>query len=310
MPKFSKISTKAPAKYEKEETKLKTAKILEKIGKLQNVFFAQGKYSLLIVLQGLDASGKDGVVKNVFSGLNPLGVDVRAYKAPTEEEKQFDFLWRIHKNIPAKGTIMLFNRSHYEDVLVPAVEKWIDKDRIKSRFEHINNFEKLLKEENNTIILKFYLHISKEKQHEKLLERKNNPEKYWKHSDGDWETSKKWDDYMHAYQNIFEACDKPEWEIVPSDENWYKEYRIAKRVLEALEKLELEYPKLDTAVPLKMAEKVKYDISKKIKATEKAAEKSSEKTPKKAPEKASERVSIKVSTKPFNEKPKKKVVKK
>lgn len=298
MEKLSKISTKASAKDNKEETKLKTAKILEKLGELQNVLYAQGKYSLLIVLQGLDASGKDGVVKNVFSGLNPLGVDVRAYKAPTEEEKQFDFLWRIHKNVPAKGTIMLFNRSHYEDVLVPTVEKWIDKDRTKSRYEHINNFEKLLKEENNTIILKFYLHISKERQHEKLLERKNNPEKFWKHSDGDWETAKKWDDYMHAYQKIFEACDKPEWEIIPSDENWYKEYRIAKRVLETLEKLRLEYPKLDTAVPLKMVEKVKYDISKKVKALEKAAEKEGEKVP--------EKISVSVSTKPFNEKSKKK----
>ena len=311
MPKFSKISTKAPEKLDKEETKLKTAKILEKIGELQNVFFAQGKYSLLIVLQGLDASGKDGVVKNVFSGLNPLGVDVRAYKAPTEEERQYDFLWRIHKNVPSQGMIMLFNRSHYEDVLVPAVEKWIDKDHVKRRFEHINNFERLLQEENNTIILKFYLHISKEKQHEKLLERKNNPEKFWKHSDGDWETSKKWDDYMQAYEDVFSACNKPEWEIIPADQNWYKEYRIAKRVLETLEKLHLEYPKLTTALPLKMAEKVKYEISQKVKATEKVAEKSSKKPTEKPKQKAPERVSIRVSTEPFNEvKPRKKPTKK
>ncbi len=306
MTKLSKISTKAPEKLDKEDTKRQTAKILKKMEKLQNELYAQGKFSLLIVLQGLDASGKDGVVKNVFSGLNPLGVDVKAYKAPTEEEKQFDFLWRVHKNVPAKGTIMLFNRSHYEDVLVPVVEKWINKDRTKNRFEYINNFEKLLQEENNTIILKFYLHISKEKQHEKLVERRNNPEKYWKHSDGDWETSKKWDDYMDAYQDVFDACDKPEWEIIPSDQNWYKEYLIAKRVLEILEKLKLQYPKLDTALPIKMAEKVKYDIALKAKEAEKAVEKAVEKATEKAPEK----VSIKVSTKPFNEKPKRKVVKK
>jgi PPK2 family polyphosphate:nucleotide phosphotransferase len=307
MQKFSKISTKAPEKLDKEETKLKTAKILEKLGELQNILFAQGKYSLMIVLQGLDASGKDGVVKNVFSGLNPLGVDVRAFKAPTEEEKSYDFLWRIHKCVPAKGTIMLLNRSHYEDVLVPTVEKWIDKDRTKSRFQHINNFESLLQEENNTIILKFYLHISKEKQHEKLLERKNNPEKFWKHSDGDWETSKKWDSYMNAYQDVFAECDKPEWEIIPADQNWYKEYRVAKRVLETLEKLDLKYPKLATAMPIKLSEKVKYEVIQKVKATEKATKKAATKDNTK--DSATEKVSVNVSTKPFN-KPVKKTPKK
>jgi PPK2 family polyphosphate:nucleotide phosphotransferase len=240
---FIKIPTTAPQDWDKEETKAKTALLIAKMANLQNVLSAQRKYSLLIVLQGLDASGKDGVIKNVFTGLNLLGASVKAFKAPTEEEKNYDFLWRIHKNAPAKGMIQIFNRSHYEDVLVPVVEKWIDKAQTEFRFKAINQFEELLGKENNTKILKFYLHISREKQKEKLVERKINPEKFWKHSDGDWETAKKWNDYMKAYENVFENCDNPKWYCIPSDQNWYKEYLVAKIVVETLEKMGLEYPK-------------------------------------------------------------------
>ena len=209
------------------------------------MLYAQSKYSLLIILQGLDASGKDGAISKVFKGINPLGCNVKAYKAPTEEERSYDFLWRVHKHVPPKGMVGIFNRSHYEDVLVPRVEKWINAKAVQKRFNYINSFEQLLID-HDTIVLKFYLHISPQVQLERLIERKVNPEKFWKHNDGDWETSKKWDEYMVAYEDIFENCKEPAWHIVPADKNWYKEYLIAKSIEKALSKLNLKYPKLET----------------------------------------------------------------
>jgi PPK2 family polyphosphate:nucleotide phosphotransferase len=242
--KFQSLSTRAPKDFEKEHIKDKTAHLLQELKELQKVLYAQSGYSVLIILQGLDASGKDGVVNKVFSGLNPLGVNVAAFKVPTAEELSHDFLWRIHKQVPAKGQITIFNRSHYEDVLVPVVEKQVGNKTIESRYDHINNFEKLLIE-SNTLVLKFYLHISREEQLQRLTERKTNPEKFWKHSDGDWITSQKWDKYMKAYQDIFKKCNTPHWTIVPSDQNWYKEYIIAASLVDKLKKLDLKYPKLE-----------------------------------------------------------------
>lgn len=238
------IPTRAHKNFVKESTKAKTHVYKKKIAEYQKVFFAEGKYSLLIILQGLDASGKDGLIADVFSGLNPFGVNVAAFKAPTEEERKHDFLWRIHKETPAKGMIHIFNRSHYEDLLVPVVDKLIDKNQIAGRIQDINNFEKLL-EDNGTVILKFYLHISREEQHERLLERKTNPKKFWKHNDADWNTRNKWSSYQSAYENIFHNCNKPQWNIIPADQNWYKEYLVAKKVCETLESLKLEYPKFE-----------------------------------------------------------------
>ncbi len=238
------ISTRAPEKFDKRETKLATAALLEKMSKLQNVLYAQGKYSLLIVLQGLDASGKDGAIKNVFSGINPLGTELKAFKAPTEEEAKHDFLWRINAHTPEKGMIQLFNRSHYEDVLVPKVHKWVSNETIDERYSHINNFEKLLLS-NGTQILKFYLHISHEEQQIRLKERTENPEKFWKHSAKDEQESALWDKYQKAYENIFKKCNEvAKWTIVPADQNWYKDFIIATTVVECLEKLKLEYPPL------------------------------------------------------------------
>jgi PPK2 family polyphosphate:nucleotide phosphotransferase len=239
---LNQIDTRSPEKVDKSATKEKMVHLLEKMREQQKVLYAQAKFSLLVVLQGLDASGKDGVVNNVFSNLNLLGCDVSAFKAPTEMERSHDFLWRIHPHAPARGIIRIFNRSHYEDVLVPRVEKWIDKKTVKRRFAHINAFEQLL-QENDTLILKFYLHISKEKQLERLEERLSNPEKYWKHNDGDFATREKWDQYQEAYEDIFEHCspDIP-WHIIPSDHKWYKEYLIAKTVTDALDQLDLQYP--------------------------------------------------------------------
>jgi PPK2 family polyphosphate:nucleotide phosphotransferase len=241
MPNRLSISTRAPKTLDKEKTKAKTELFREEIAELQKVLYAQGKHSLLIILQGIDASGKDGLIANVFSGLNPLGCTVFAYKAPTKDELAHDFLWRIHKNTPPRGMIHIFNRSHYEDLLVPVVNGMLDAATIKHRISDINHFELMLKN-NNTHVLKFYLHISQEEQKVRLNERKTNPKKFWKHNDGDWATSRKWNNYMEAYLRIFRHCDFPEWHIIPADQNWYKDHLVAKKVLEALRGMKLAYP--------------------------------------------------------------------
>jgi len=195
-------------------------------------------------LQGMDASGKDGVVRRVFTSMNPQGVDVRSFKAPTAEELSHDFLWRIHAMAPGKGIIQVFNRSHYEDVLITRVHKWIDDKTAKKRMKAINDFEQLLQEHNSTTILKFYLHISPEEQDQRLKERINNPAKQWKYNEKDFEEAKLWNDYMAAYEDCFENCNDVPWTIVPADQNWYKEYIIAHTLLKALEKLDMKYPGL------------------------------------------------------------------
>ncbi len=238
------ISTKPPKDADKETTKAKTAELLEKLLELQKKLYAQAEYSLLVVLQGLDASGKDGAINHVFSGLNLLGIQVVAFKAPTEEEKAHDFLWRIHRWAPANGMINVFNRSHYEDVLVPRVEKWVKGEEITKRYQHINHFEQLLAD-HNTVLVKCYLHVSEAEQQERLQERTENREKFWKHSDKDQEVVAKREAYLEAYEDIFKHCSDPfPWHIIPADKNWYKTYSIAKAVVEALEKLPLAYPAL------------------------------------------------------------------
>jgi PPK2 family polyphosphate:nucleotide phosphotransferase len=217
---------------------------MEKLNELQNLLYAESKHSVLVVLQGMDASGKDGVIRKVFGALNPQGVRVQSFKAPTELELSHDFLWRIHSVVPPKGTIQIFNRSHYEDVLITRVHKWIDDKMAKKRMKAINDFEQLLQEHNSTTILKFYLHISPEEQEERLKERVHNPSKQWKYNEKDFEEAKLWDDYQAAYEDCFEHCNDVPWTIVPADQNWYKEYIIAQTLEKALEKLNMQYPGL------------------------------------------------------------------
>jgi PPK2 family polyphosphate:nucleotide phosphotransferase len=238
------ISTRAPKDFEKDGTKKKTSDIVNKLDDLQNLLFAESKHSVLIVLQGQDGSGKDGVIRNVFGNLNPQGVTVRSYKAPTAEELSHDFLWRIHHAVPAKGMIQIFNRSHYEDILITRVHGWCDDETAKKRMKAINDFERLLEEHNNTHILKFYLHISPEEQNERLMERLNDPAKMWKYSDKDFEEAKLWNDYRDAYEDCFENCNKIPWTIVPSDQNWYKEFIIATALYDVLKGLDMKYPGL------------------------------------------------------------------
>lgn len=242
--KLKEISTRAPKDWDKEETKAKTAGILEKLDELQNLLFAESKHAVLIVLQGMDASGKDGVVRKVLTSMNPQGVNVKSFKAPTAEELSHDFLWRVHAAVPRKGMIQVFNRSHYEDILITRVHKWIDDKTAKKRMKAINDFEQLLQEHNSTTLLKFYLHISPEEQEQRLRERIDNPAKQWKYNEQDFAEAKLWNDYMGAYEDCFENCNDVPWTIVPADQNWYKEYIIAHSLLKALEKLDMKYPGL------------------------------------------------------------------
>src|SRR3954468_8660327 len=213
---LSEISTRAPKDVDKEAAKAKTASLIEQLDELQNLLYASRKYAVLVIIQGMDASGKDGAIRHVFGPLNPLGTSAISFKAPTEEELSHDFLWRIHKNVPAKGMIQIFNRSQYEDVLITRVHKWIDDDTAFKRMEAINDFERLLQEHNNTIIFKFYLHLSREKQQERLKERLTNDKKHWKSNPEDFKEAELWDDYMKAYEDCFEKCNLAPWTIVPA----------------------------------------------------------------------------------------------
>jgi PPK2 family polyphosphate:nucleotide phosphotransferase len=244
--KLSEIATRAPKEFDKEETKQKTIDIKKKLNELQNLLYAESRHSILVVLQGMDASGKDGAIRDVFSSMNPQGIMVKSFKVPTEEELSHDFLWRIHQHTPAKGMIQIFNRSHYEDVLVTRVHKIIDDGTAKKRMKAINEFESMLHVHNNTSILKFYLHISKEEQEERLNERLENPSKMWKYNAKDREDAKLFDHFHVYFEEVLEKCNQPEWIIVPADQNWYKEYVIANSLYELLKSLNMKYPKPKT----------------------------------------------------------------
>lgn len=240
--KLSDISTRAPKDFDKEKTKQKLAGLLFDLDALQNLLFAESKHSILVVIQGLDASGKDGAIKNVFGQFNPMGVQVKSFKAPTAEELSHDFLWRVHTHAPAKGMLQIFNRSHYEDILITRVHKWIDDETATKRMKAINHFEKLLVDHNNTHILKFYLHVSKEEQKQRLEERMSDVTKQWKYNANDFKEAALWDDYMKAYEDCFENCNDVPWIIVPADQNWYKEYIIATTLLQTLKSLDMKFP--------------------------------------------------------------------
>ncbi len=244
MIKLSNISTKPSQGYEKDDFKRKTDSMVRRIGDLQHIMYAEKKHSLLVVFQGMDASGKDGATRKVFQFCNPTGIDAFPFRKPTEEEFAHDFLWRIHKHAPAKGMIQIFIRSHYEDILIQRVHKWIDEDRVSTRINSINEFETLLQNDNNTTILKFYMHISPETQKEKLQERIDDPLKHWKHNEADWEEAKLWDKYMNAYEDAINRSSVP-WIIAPVDQRWYRDYFIAEKVLTTMEALHFSLPKLD-----------------------------------------------------------------
>ncbi|MEQ1628428.1 MAG: polyphosphate kinase 2 family protein, partial [Nitrospira sp.] len=220
----------------KDKAKADTAKLIARLTGLQERLYANATRSLLIVLQGMDTSGKDGTIRNVMSGVNPQGCNVVAFKAPSKDELAHDFLWRVHREAPPKGHIGIFNRSHYEDVLITRVHGWVSDAIVKRRFNQIKEFEELL-HENGTVILKFFLHISKAEQKERLEARIADPEKRWKWNSGDLEERKLWDGYMQAFEDVISATSTQHapWYIVPANRKWYRNLVVAERVVEALE---------------------------------------------------------------------------
>jgi PPK2 family polyphosphate:nucleotide phosphotransferase len=232
---------------DKEVIQEETQKMTRQIGDLQYQMYAEKKHSVLVVLQGLDASGKDGLVKDLLEYCNPVGVSVYGFKKPTPEEYAHDFLWRVHKQVPAKGILQVFVRSHYEDILVPTVEGFIPPEIIEKRYDLINDFEILL-EQNGTKVVKFLMAVSEEQQKERLTERITNPEKHWKHNDGDWDTLKKREQYLKVYQEIFTRCNQIPWYVLPSDKNWQKNWVAAGILLKALKEMNLQWPALETEI--------------------------------------------------------------
>ena len=235
----------AEARKGKKKKALKElAEIQLELCKLQETMFVEHRHKLLIVLQGMDTAGKDGVVNHSFVGFNPNGVRVVPFKTPSTEEADHDYLWRIHKQVPGKGEIVIFNRSHYEDILFPKVHNLINDDEVKLRLQHIRAFESLLSD-TGTIIIKFYLHITKDKQRERLQDRIDTPEKNWKISDADLQERTRWDDYMKAYETAINATstkDSP-WIVVPSNCKWYRNLLVARVTLKTLEKVRMQLPK-------------------------------------------------------------------
>jgi PPK2 family polyphosphate:nucleotide phosphotransferase len=242
--KLKDISTRSPKEADKVETKEQTEKLLGEFRELQNLLYASSGNALLVVFQGMDASGKDGAIRKVFSTVNPQGITVQSFKVPTEEEMKHDFLWRIHMHAPAKGMIQVFNRSYYEDVLVTRVHKWCDDETAHKRMKAINDFEELLTGHNNTNIIKFYLHVSQEEQLQRLNERVTDPTKQWKYNKNDFEEAKLYPVYQEMYEDCFEHCDNIPWHIVPADQNWYKEYVMVKTIVSTLKSLKMAFPEI------------------------------------------------------------------
>jgi PPK2 family polyphosphate:nucleotide phosphotransferase len=226
-----------------EEVHEPLEKLRQELAKLQSLFYADRRFALLIILQGMDAAGKDGTIKHVMSGLNPLGVSVIPFKAPNEEELAHDFLWRVHKATPARGQIAIFNRSQYEDVLVVRVHELVPRTVWKRRYKQINHFEHILVE-NHTVLLKFFLHISKDEQKKRLQARLQDPTHYWKFSRRDVEERRYWPAYKDAYEDALGKCSTEwaPWHVVPANHKWYRNLVVAQTVVDALRGLKLRYP--------------------------------------------------------------------
>ena len=227
----------------KAEAREKLLELTERLEVLQEMLYAEHKQKILVVLQGMDTSGKDGVIRHVFEGVNPQGVQVASFKVPTQLELDHDYLWRVHQRVPGKGEIVIFNRSHYEDVLVVRVHELVPPEVWKHRYDQINAFEKMLAEEGVTI-LKFFLHISPEEQKQRLIERLQTPDKQWKFRVGDLKERSRWGEYARAYEDVLSKTSTrwAPWYIVPADRKWYRNLVISSILVRTLEKLEIAYP--------------------------------------------------------------------
>jgi PPK2 family polyphosphate:nucleotide phosphotransferase len=217
---------------------------IARMAALQNLLYAQNKYALLIVLQGMDASGKDGTIRHVMTGLNPQSCSVKAFKEPTPEELDHDFLWRIHHAVPRRGEIGIFNRSHYEDVLIVRVHDLVPRHVWGRRYDQIKAFEKNLAQDN-TIILKFFLHISRDEQRSRLEERLDDPAKNWKIAPSDFAERKYWEDYQAAYEDALTKCNTKHapWFVIPANHKWFRNWAVSQVIVETLESLQMKFPK-------------------------------------------------------------------
>jgi len=240
--------TRYDGKITKEEALEEFAREIRRIQKLQEVLYADGSKALLVVLQARDAAGKDSTIRNVFGPINPQGCKVVSFKAPNSTELAHDYLWRVHQNVPRKGHIGVFNRSHYEDVLIVRVKELAPKDAVRRRYDHINAFEELLHDEG-TVIVKFFLHISNEYQKEQLQERLDTPEKRWKFSPADIPERKLWDEYRKAYETALERCStrNAPWYVVPAERKWFRNLLVARILADTLESMDLKYPEPEFA---------------------------------------------------------------
>ena len=228
---------------EREEAEAEFATLNDRLEALQELLYAEGKRRVLVVLQAMDTGGKDGVIRKVFEGVNPTGVRVASFKVPTAPEMARDYLWRAHQQVPANGELVIFNRSHYEDVLVVRVHELVPEVRWRRRYEQIVAFEKLLADEGTTV-LKFFLHISKDEQRRRFQDRLDDPEKHWKFSLGDLKERERWDDYMAAYEEAIDrsSTDEAPWYVIPADRKWYRDLVICRILVAALESLDMAFP--------------------------------------------------------------------
>jgi PPK2 family polyphosphate:nucleotide phosphotransferase len=233
--------------FTKSEAEKEIPTLHAKLDQLQELLYAEKKHALLIVLQAMDAGGKDSTIRHVMSGVNPQSCSVTSFKVPTPEELAHDFLWRVHKAVPIKGNIGIFNRSHYEDVLVVRVHKLAPKEVWSKRYQHINDFEHLLADDSSMKILKFFLHISKDEQKKRFEQRLTDPRKMWKVSPADFEERKHWDEYMSAYEDALSKCsvEWAPWYVIPANKKWFRNLAVSRIVVEALESLKMKYPKIE-----------------------------------------------------------------
>ncbi len=230
------------------KARAQTRRAVEKLETLQELLYAEHRHALLVVLQGMDAAGKDGTIRRVFQGVNPQGVRVACFKQPTPEELDHDFLWRIHAQLPGRGQMVIFNRSHYEDVVAVRVHKLVPKHVLKRRFDEINEFERTLTQEGTTV-RKFFLHISPEEQIRRLTERLQDPEKHWKFSPTDLAERRFWTKYRRAYEDVLRRTSTEEspWFVVPSDAKWYRDWVVSREIVRTLEALQMRLPGLSPA---------------------------------------------------------------
>lgn len=241
---LKKFDTDYDGKLQKEQSKIELDKLHLKMSKLQYTLHAEKKQALLIVLQAMDAGGKDGTIRDVMQGFNPQGCKVTPFGVPSDLEINHDFLWRVHKAVPAKGEIGIFNRSHYGDVLVVKIHNLVPPKQWSKRYEHINNFEKMLTDEG-THVLKLFLHISKDEQKKRLEKRLSNPLKHWKVDEADFKERKFWNKYIDAHEQMMEKCSTPwaPWYIIPADKKWYRNWLVGHIITKTLEDMKPKMPK-------------------------------------------------------------------